>query len=377
MIKQTAYSKFPALGLALFLFCSIFSGCERQHDPIKLGLSINLSGRGGTAGEYIRGGALLAVDEINNNGGIKGRPLQLIIKDDRNTPEGIIAADTDLIEQGVIAIVGHSYSQNTLVAYPVVTSRNTLLFTPYTGATELSGKDDLFIRTSVDNTAYGKALATLLDNRGIKRVGFLMDTSNPSFVEDYLKRTGRRYKGKIKAVRFNSKQNVAWDAIMDELLSGDPQALVLLTEVTMTSMAAQKLRTRGYTGDFIGTLWTQTPDLIKYGASAVEAMTIITFVDPEIDNPVYRQFSRQMQDHFDKPATARSVRAYEALHILANALRKCSANPTSLELKTTLLNNRFDIIMGPVSFDRFGDVIRPVLEVRVKDGKFVMQGRIM
>ena len=131
--RPMLFTALLVISLAI-LFVGV-NGCERRSEPIKIGLSINLSGRGGTAGEHIRDGALLAVDEVNNNGGINGRPLLLLVRDDENSDEGIRKADASLVKEGVVAVIGHSYSSNTVKAYPYITSHNILMITGYTATT--------------------------------------------------------------------------------------------------------------------------------------------------------------------------------------------------------------------------------------------------
>ena len=350
--------------------------CDRKKEPIKIGLSINLSGRGGTAGEYIRDGAMLAVSEINKKGGVHGHPISLLIKDDKNTDEGILQADKELIAEGVPVIIGHTYSETTLKAYPYVTLHNTLLFTPFTGTTKLTGKDDLFFRTSIDNSAYGRALSALLAKQQIKTVSFLLDMSNPSFVLDYVEQTRKHYPGHITSIQFNSQKTTNWKRIISGLLDPNPDAIILLTEVTMTGIAAQKLRAKGFEGDLIASLWAQTPDLMRYGGKAVEGLTIITFISPQYNNPQYVAFATAVKERFNKPVTARTVRAYEAIQIISEALKQCTEISVQ-ELKKALLEiSRFDSVMGPVRFDTFGDVVRPIFEIRVRNGKFYNAGQI-
>ena len=351
-------------------------GCDSKKEPIKIGLAVNLSGRGGTAGEYIREGAMIAAKDINEQGGIHGRSISLIIKDDENTDDGIIRADKELIAQGVPVIIGHSHSESTLKAYPYVTSNDTLLFTSYTATSRLTGKDDLFFRTSVDTVSYGRALSVLLTKRQLKRVCFLMDMSNPSFTLEYVEQTGKHYSGNTYSVKFNSREETDWGVIIRELMEPNPEAIVLLTEVTMTGVSAQKLRSRGFTGDLIATLWAQTSDLMRYGGKAVEGMTIITFVKPRYNNAQYNAFAGKIEENFHHPVTARAVRAYEAVYIISEALKRCSTF-TPIEIKRNLLRlPEKDYIMGPVRFDTYGDVIRPIYEVRIKDSEFYDAGQI-
>ena len=339
-------------------------------DPIRIGLAINLSGQGGTANEYVREGAMLAVEEVNRQGGINGRPLELLVKDDENTPQGIVAADKALIAQNVIVIIGHVTSQNTLISYPVVTSSGILLFNPYTASTELVGKDDLLIRTNVGNHQNGLRIAKLLQEKETKVTAFLMDMSNRSYVQDLYEHTLKHYPGITTAVHFKRNAAPSWDTLIEQLLSPKPDAIVLLTEVSMTGLIAQKLRATGYMGPLIATLWAQSPDLTRYGGSAVEGLTIVSYMDPDNQHPQFQAFAEKMLKRLGHPPNARSTRAYEAVNILAAALKRCNTL-TSEELRQQILNHTFHSLMGAVRFDAYGDVERPIYEIQVRNGHFV------
>ncbi|MDJ0806936.1 MAG: ABC transporter substrate-binding protein [Gammaproteobacteria bacterium] len=357
------------LGL-IILLTAYWHWPRPQAEPIRLGLAVNLSGHGGTAGEYIREGALLAVEEVNAAGGINGRPLQLLISDDQNTPEGIIASDRALLEAGVVAVIGHVTSNSSLIAYPEITSKGVLMFTPYTATTELSGLDDLFFRTSVDTKLYTDAMAKLLANKQVESLVFLMDMSNPSFVTEYVELTQQRFSGRTGQVRIHPDQDMDWASVVAQVQAIGPDAVVLLTEVSMTGIAAQKLRLSGYQGSLIATLWAQTEDLMRYGGNAVEGLSLVTFIDPSNNHPEYLKFSESMQARLGKQANARSTRAFEAITILAEAIRN-APRPSAEEIKRQLLSQRFHTLMGEVEFDANGDVVREIYEVQVKDGSFI------
>lgn len=357
------------------LLVFLFSCSQPPPEPVKIGLSINLSGRGGEAGEHIRDGAMLAVDEVNKSGGIHGRPLVLLVRDDENREEGVINADQSLIDEGVVAIIGHSYSSNTVQAYPLVTSQDTLLITAYTATNKLSGLDDLFLRTSVDCTLYGKKMAQLLDNKGVTRLSVLGDMTNASYVLDYVEQLKKNFAGVVAEVSFQSRENADWQLLVNELLQPSPQAVLLLTEASMTGVAVQKMRNAGFTGSFIGTIWTQTPGLFSYGGEAAEGLSLVSFISPENNRPQYLLFAENIEKKFNRPATARSSRAYEMIMILSDALRRCEIF-TADELKKQLLAKKYETLMGEVEFDRYGDVVRPVYEVVVHQGKFQARGEI-
>lgn len=375
MLYRRRVGDILALMLVLLVAPGLFISCRQPAPEVKIGLSVNLSGRGGVAGEFIRDGAMLAVKEVNENGGINGRPLRLIVRDDENSEEGIRKADQALINEGVVAIFGHSYSSNTIIAYPLVTSRKVLLVTAYSASNSLSGKDDLFLRTSVDCALYGEKMAELLRRKGVENLSVLMDMSNAGYVLDYVEQIRRHYHGGLHEVHFLSRENADWGKLTDDLLVPAPQAVLLLTEASMTGIAAQKLRARDFRGGLLATIWTQTPSLFSYGGEAVEGMSLVTFISPENNRPAYHHFAARLQDEFNRPPTARSSRAYEVIMILADALKRCR-DFTAFELKEKLLAKEYETLIGRVAFDRFGDVIRPVYEVVVSDGRFLSRGEI-
>jgi branched-chain amino acid transport system substrate-binding protein len=376
MNTKSIHQKKSSFRIMILLILFVFISCTPQDKPpIKIGLSVNLSGRGGAAGEHIRDGALLAVDEINEAGGIRGRPIKLLVRDDQNSTQGIKRADQSLLNEGVVAIIGHSYSSNTVKAFPLVTSNNTLLITAYSATTILSRKDDLFLRTSVDCALYGRKMAALLKKYSITSIAVLMDMTNSAFVEDFLKYLKKNFTGKLIQVSFNSRKNADWQKLTASLLDSQSQAVVFLTEASMTGIGLQKLTNRHYQGRYFATLWTQTPELFRIAGPAAQGLSIITFIDPGNQRPGYQAFDRKMKKKFHKPATARSARAHEIITVLADAMARCP-QINALELKKALLTGEYESIMGHLKFNSFGDVVRPVYEVKVQDGKFVYNGRI-
>ena len=355
----------------LFVSCNI-----KKENTINIGLAINLSGYSGTPAEDIRNGALLAIKEFNRHNSLPR--LKLLVKDDRNTAKGVVSADKELIRAGCPVIIGHSYSQNTLTAYPVVTGAGRILITAYTATTRLSGKDDLFFRTSVDNYLNSKALIELLRTEGIRDVLMVLDLSNPSFSVDLGERVKMGFGGHVAQVGVNTKEDVDWDMAVKKIMKADPQAVLLITEVKSTAILCQKLREKGYHGTFLATIWAQGPYLLSYGADAVEGLKIVSFIKPRYENKHYNHFEKAMMEQFHKKATAKSARAYELVYILNDAIKRCGLKANDPYcIKRELLNGEYDFLLGRVRFDRFGDVKRPVYCIKVKNGQFHFDHRIL
>ena len=364
--------------MSLFLMISIFLlfSCDiLKQKEYKIGLSINLSGTGGLSGAYIRDGAMLAVEEINQKGGINKIPLRLIIEDDKGTKEGALEADKRLIDKGVIAIIGHSQSDTTLSSYPYVMSKNILLITAFTATKKLSYIDDLFFRTSVDTVSYGNALSNHLKNKKIDSVAFIIDFTNQSFGEEFYEETKKKISIRDKIFTIKSKDINNLDEIVYEIVKMNPKAVCFLTEVIMTGILSQKLRKLGYKGEFIATIWAQTNDLLKVGGDAVEGINIISYIDSQLDNEGYKRFIDNLMKEFPKSSPARSMRSYELVYILADVLKEVK-KVNSEEMKRVLLSKKFNTISGELSFDQFGDINRPVYLITIEKGRFIRKGQL-
>lgn len=81
-------------------------GAKLEGDPVKIGLSASLTGNVASGGLRMEQAITMLTEEVNADGGINGRPLELIVVDDQSTPTGAVNAVNKLIGDGVVAIVG-------------------------------------------------------------------------------------------------------------------------------------------------------------------------------------------------------------------------------------------------------------------------------
>ena len=88
--------------------------------PIKIGMITSLTGPYTALGTNDKLGALQAVAEINKAGGVNGRQLELTILDDQTKPDQAVIDYDQLVSQGVVAVVGSSFSGSSLAVIPIV-----------------------------------------------------------------------------------------------------------------------------------------------------------------------------------------------------------------------------------------------------------------
>ena len=94
----------PCLAAAFALSCW-FSLSAQAAEPIKVGLIAALSGQSAKSGEALTRGLTIAIDEVNAQGGVLGRPLQLVRRDDESNPSKGLLAARELIQREKVAVL--------------------------------------------------------------------------------------------------------------------------------------------------------------------------------------------------------------------------------------------------------------------------------
>lgn len=151
-------------------------GCTQPQGDIKLGFAGALSGPASFVGIEIKRGAEIAVDEINAKGGIQGRKLVLISRDDEHEPTKTVAQYRELIErEKVVGMLGASNSASMLAVTPIVNDvLKVPVICPATDATEITendakkqGRSNYLFRVGM----YGSGQANFMVDTMVKRFG--------------------------------------------------------------------------------------------------------------------------------------------------------------------------------------------------------------
>lgn len=142
----------------------LFAVLLNQRKPIKIGLIASLTGIYPDLGREIRDGALLAVEIINEKGGVKGRPIELIVKDNKFNIDTATKNIEELLKEGVVAIIGPAPSSSAVNLLPIVNQKKITLIAPTPTSTILAGRDDYLIRMRPTNRDEAKAIADYVKN---------------------------------------------------------------------------------------------------------------------------------------------------------------------------------------------------------------------
>ena len=155
----------------------------KAADPVKIGLVTALSGQSARAGEALTRGLTVAIDEINARGGIGGRPVELVRRDDEANPaKGVIAARELVQREKVAVLIGGLDTPVALAIVPFANDQKVPFIDPWaagTGITVNGAKDNYVFRVSARDDLVDKAIvAYAVKHHGAKKPGLIL-VNNP------------------------------------------------------------------------------------------------------------------------------------------------------------------------------------------------------
>ncbi len=375
MKQHEVYTALSCLILAVFLIGSgAMQGCGKPQ-PIKVGFAGCLTGRLSDLGIAGRNGVMLAVEQINQKGGVNGRPIELLIKDDGHDAEKALKVDKELIQEGVAAIIGHMTSSMTLKVAPLMNQEQMLLLSPTASTEKLSRRDDYFFRLMPPNNVTATRTAEYVNQKKhVQTVVCVYDRSNSSYTKGWSRNfttTFEELGGRILAeIAFASKETPSYLSIAETVLREQAEAVAIIAGALDTAMLAQQIRKFNPDIPLIASGWAYTSELIQHGGSSVEGMILSHTFSADSAHPAFRRFCEQFRARFYTEPTFASAFAYEAAMLLFEALAE-NENPS--ELKQTILARKvFPGLQGTIEFDPYGENRRPPFLIHVRDGHFTI-----
>jgi branched-chain amino acid transport system substrate-binding protein len=325
----------------LLLFSSSIS---MSAQPIYIGLDADLSAVAKDGGIAIKRGALIAIEEINNNGGVLGRPFSLIEKDHRGNPaRGIANIKAFAQQESLVAVLGGVHTPVAMKELPIIHQHQIIYLDPWAAGTPIidNGFDPNFaFRVSVRDAEAGKVLIGYAKKRGLKRIGLLLERtgwgrSNESSMTAAANANGVEVAG---VEWFNwgqkdvSKQIAALvDLDIDgfALVANSPEGAVIGKQILLNPAAA-KLPIISHWG-VAGGAFVEMLGLENLNKLDISVLQTYSFVKPynvAINKKVISAYRRM----FDPNATENSVtaavgvaHAYDLVHLLAMAIKKAKS----------------------------------------------------
>ena len=379
--KKQIFLCFLAFLLLCLTGCSniknTFPGMQREKDGYKIAVVASQKGPCAILGKSIVDGAELAVEEVNQNGGIDGKKVILIEKDDCGlVGEGAYFAYHFTMIDMVLGVIGHLNSDISIPAsefytYAMIPEISPGSTSPY--FTEREAVKGYVFRTIGRDDAEGKLLADYVLKHGLRRVAVLYNdraygkTLASEFAKSLKNNTILDVKPQIVFYGMIEVGKKDYGALISQLSSYTPDVVFLAGESNDAGNLVKDFPKYGLgMTKFIGGDGIYNEDFIEIAGANAEGSVIIS-PSPITD----KSFIEKYLKRFDKQPLGYAANSYDATNILISAIKKVKIQNGEKIAKEVASTMNFKGVSGLISFNEIGDLTSPGFVLsKVKNGKF-------
>ncbi len=363
--------------ICLILLCVLMLSCKPQENVIKIGLVAPLTGDVKTFGESTKNGFLLAIEEINAQGGINGKQIKTFIQDDRNDPTEARNAGSKLINQdGVKLIIGSVSSKCSISLSQVCQDASAVMITPTSTNPKVTIRDDgsrkdfIFRACFIDPFQGRVAAKFALENLKSKTTAILYDVGN-----DYVKGLAEFYRdnfvqggGQVLVYESYQKDDTDFSALLTKVKQANPDILYIPDYYNKVGLIAKQARQVGIKSILMGGDGWDSPEMLKIAGDAIVGGYFTNHYSPDDSRPEVQEWVKKYLAKYGSMPDALATLGYDATCLLLEAIKKANSdNP--IKVKESLQGIKdFKSVSGNISFDEFGNPIKSAVILKYTKG---------
>ncbi|MGB7605595.1 MAG: ABC transporter substrate-binding protein [Lutisporaceae bacterium] len=375
------------LFIALLLVLSLFTACTQSSgtpsanspDTIKVGLNYELSGGVATYGQGLTNGIELAVQEINKNGGVLGKQIELVKVDNKSDNAEAANVSARLASRDkVVAILGAATSGNTKAASPAANESKVPLISASATADDVTVDSNGKVREYIFKTCFsdsfqGVTMANFaFTDLQLKNAAVLIDnTSDYSLgLAKNFKATFTQLGGNVLVEEAYQAKDTDYKAVLTNIKAKNPDVLYVPGYYEEVGLIIKQARELGLNVPVLGGDGYDSPKLVTIAGSATLNNVYYTNHYSSMDNaPNVVDFKKAYTAKYGKEADAFNALGYDLAYFLADAVKRAGA-VDSVKVKDALASTKdFIGITGTLSIDEFHNPVKAVTILEVKDGK--------
>ena len=341
MISHHAAARVAAVTLALFsMLAPKAASADDGVTPteIHIGMANALTGPAAGLGTNLKAGAEAYIARVNANGGVNGRKIVLVSKDDGYEPNRTAAVTKELIEKDkVFALFGYVGTPTSAAAVPIASRAGVPYLFPFTGADALRtpvNKWVFNVRASYfDETE--TMVERLTKDAGAKKIAlFIQDDAfgeaGKAGVNRALHKRGMK---PVEEVRYK-RNTVDVDEGLARIKAAGPDGVIFIGTYAPFSAIAKKAKAQGIKAKFMTVSFVGTADFIKDAGADGDGF-YITQVMPAPDGtlPLSKQFVDDMKGG---PVNYSSLEGYADAVVMVEGLKKAGPNLTRASFMAAL-----------------------------------------
>ncbi|HXH38264.1 MAG TPA: ABC transporter substrate-binding protein [Thermoanaerobaculia bacterium] len=344
---------------------------EAAND-IPVGVYAATSGSEAAFGQATVQGEKLAAEQINNNGGVLGRKIRLIIEDDQGKAEEAASVVTKLItHDNVLAVLGENSSNQSLAAAPICQASKVPMISPSSTNPSVTKKGDYIFRVCFTDPYQGKALAMFVrSNLKAATAAILRDNKNDYSVglAEVIRKEFTARGGKIVAEQSYSGGDSDFRPQLTTIKAANPEVLFIPGFYTEVGQIAIQARDLGITVPMVGGDGWDSPTVIQIGGKSVDGCYFSDHYFVGEPRPAVKRFVAEIRRRSGKDPDANSALGYDALFTLTNAIKRAGSLDRKAIRDQIAATKDYQGVSGVITMGPDRDPIKPVAMIKIDGG---------
>lgn len=337
----------------------------------KIGVISYITGPGAAYGEAITNGFKLAQKEINEKGDVN---IELVIEDSAGKQEQALSAAQKLMsDDNIVALLGPTLSTEMNVVGPEADLNGIPIIGTSTTAQGIPQIGEYVFRNSIPEAlAIPASIKKAVEKYDVKKVAILYGNDDVFTKSgfDTMEKVAKEMGLEIMAIETFQKGQADYNAQLTKIKGLNPDLILCSALYNEGAVIMDQARKMGIDVPFVGGNGFNSPQVIEIAGKAANGLIVATPWFGEKDDPKVQDFNKKYEAEYKKKPDQFAAQAYDALYIVAEALKNAGQADRD-KLRDALLEIKdFEGILGKFSFDKDGDVVMEPTVLIIDEGKF-------
>ena len=352
----------------------------QNRTTIKIGYFGDLTGPTFNFGKSAYNGVLMAATDINQNGGINGRQIDIVFEDDKGSPEEAARLTAKLIDQDkVVALIGEVASGNTLAAAPKAQAAKVPMISPSSTNPAVTQVGDYIFRVCFIDPFQGEVMAKFAANTlKAKKAAIMLDFNSPYSrgLTEFFEASFTKLGGQIVNKQSYTQGDRDYKGQLTAIRSGSPDVIYVPGYYGEVGVIAKQAQQLGIKAPLLGGDGWDATQLWELGGDALNGDFISNHYSIDDPAPAIQKFVAEYQARYSKKPDALAALGYDAMQVLAEGLKKAGTTEGPKLRDAIAQTKGFPGVTGAITLDAQRNAVKPAVVLKLQDRKYIYQETI-
>ncbi|MDF2547855.1 ABC transporter substrate-binding protein [Anaerosolibacter sp.] len=344
-----------------------------DEGPIKIGGIYPLTGAIATFGQSSKKAIDMAFEEVNANGGLLGRKVELVMEDNKSAQADSATAAQKLIQQDkVVAILGAVASSNSLAAAPIAQEAKVPMVSSSSTNPAVTEVGDYIFRAAFIDPFQGQVMANFATNdlKAVKAA--IMTDANSDYsiglanvFKDVFTKNGGSIVSEVSFVSGDTDFN----AILTTVKNAQPDVVFVPSYYDTVGLILNQAKNNvGFPENvtFLGADGWDSPTLFELAGDAANGHYFSNHYSPDVDSPEAKKFIEAFKAKYNETPDALAALAYDTAYMVFEAI-EAAGSADSTAIRDSLVKIDLKGVTGAIKLNEKRDPVKSAVVIKIED----------